>query len=277
VDSWFKDFPSGSTFLRTLLRTGVVPGANLTMIGATPAQLRRYGYTVASVPNADDRIDACTAAVFEAQTRCWASLDQYLSEQVVPWIPLAQEELGWLVSSRVTHLDVDASVGIPAPALDNVRLAPEQSRGGPTPTPTTSVAPSPDIAAGVYRVTLTREDIVRSGGPKDDTEDAGTYTVVIKSGRFAWHQRGTGQIFNPIAVGRLVGTADRVSFQVEQPYYNAAPFSDLTWRVAGDALVFALPRCTGPAAEDPSFCGFQRALFTAHPWERVPKVSGGPF
>jgi hypothetical protein len=45
--------------------------------------------------------------------------------------------------------------------------------------------------------------------------------------------------------------------------------SELTWRIEGDAIVFSLDRCTGPAAGDRGFCGFQTALFTAHPWIRI--------
>jgi Fur family ferric uptake transcriptional regulator len=84
------------------------------------------------LPHVDGQIDACAAAVFEAQTRCWAQLDQYLSEQIVPWIPLAQEEFGWLISPRVADFAVDASIGIPTPALDNIRVE------GPTPAPATA-------------------------------------------------------------------------------------------------------------------------------------------
>ena len=194
MGTWFKDFPSGSTFLPTLLRSDAVRGENLTMVGATPAQLRRYGYSVTSVPNVDGQIDACAEAVFDAQTRCWAQLDQYLAEQVVPWIPLTQEEFGWVVSARVTDFAVDASIGIPMPALDNIRLKPGPTPPRPsTPPPT---GPASSIPDGVYRVTVTLEDIVRNGGVKDDTEDTGTFTVVMKGGRFFWHQRSDAVIFN---------------------------------------------------------------------------------
>jgi hypothetical protein len=273
MTSWFKDFPSGSTFLPVLLRTGAVPGSNLTMLGATPAQLRRYGYSVTLVPSVDGQIDACAEAVFDAQTRCWAQLDQYLSEQIVPWIPLAQEESGWLISSRVAEFAVDASIGIPVPALDNIRLNPTPAPPPPSPT-SASTSSIPD---GVYRVSVTLKDIVRNGGAKDDQEDTGTFTIAIRGGRFLWHQRGAFPIFNPIAVGHLEGTGNQVSFEWEQPYYNAGSLSDLTWRLDGDSLVFSLPRCSGPSAHDPAFCGFQKALFSTHPWERVPEVSGGWF
>jgi hypothetical protein len=124
---------------------------------------------------------------------------------------------------------------------------------------------------------VTTQDIVGFGGPKDDEEDTGTYTLVLHGGRFLWHQRGSAVIFNPIGLGAYVGSGDGVRFDVEQPYYNAVSLSSLTWRMDGASVVFSLPRCTGPAATDPIFCSIQKALFTAHPWERVAETSGGPF
>jgi peptide/nickel transport system substrate-binding protein len=275
MNAWFKDFPSGSTFLPTLLRSGAVKGENLTMVGATQAQLRKFGYSVRSVPNVDGQIDTCARSVFDAQTRCWAQLDQYLSEQVVPWVPLTQEEYGWLTSARVAEFAVDASIGVPVPALDNIRL--KSGPAPPSPSGSSPEGPASSIPDGVYRVTLTLDDIVRAGGAKDDNEDTGTFTIVMRGGRFFWHQRSDVPIFNPIGVGGYQGEGNEVRFDIEQPYYNAGRFSPVTWRTDGESLVFTLPRCAGDAAHDEAFCGFQKALFETHPWERVTEVSGGPF
>jgi hypothetical protein len=235
------------------------------MIGATDAQLRRFGYTVESVPNLDGRMSACEDLVFEAQTRCWAQVDQYLSEQVVPWIPLTQQTEGWLFSSRVRGFTVDASAGIPLPALEDLRVV------GPAPPPPTGPPPGsvPAIPDGTYRTTITTDDLVRFGGSKKDLEDTGTFTVVLRDGTFFWHQRGNDPIFNPISVGSYTGSGDRAVFSVEAPPDNAVQFSSLTWHMTGGGVSFTLPRCTGPAASDAGFCGVQKALFTAHPWEPV--------
>ena len=56
---------------------------NTPMVGATPEQLKRWGYAVAEVPNVDARVEACLPLVGAAQFRCWAGLDQYLMENVV--------------------------------------------------------------------------------------------------------------------------------------------------------------------------------------------------
>ena len=267
MDTWFKDYPSGTSFLPALLSSESVGQGSIAMVGATPEQLAGYGYAVRSVPNVDGRLTACQDSVFNAQVRCWAELDQYLSEQLVPWVPLTQVTQGWLHSSRVQEFNVDASIGIPMPALDRILVHGEPTSPAPTPLTPSSVPPIPE---GTYRVTLSVSDIAEAGGPPDDLEDAGTFTIDLRDGRFVWHQRGTGPIFNPIAVGRYEGEGSSVQLHQDQPYYNSVELSPVTWRVEGTSLVFQLHACAGPAAEDAFFCGFQRALFTAHPWERLP-------
>ena len=114
VDGWIKDYPNASSFFPVLLHGDNIGSTNLSMAGASPAQLRRYGYEVRAVPDVDDRIANCDALVYRAQTRCWAKLDQYLIEQVVPWIPLTEFIHGWLLSERVADVAIDASIGVPS-------------------------------------------------------------------------------------------------------------------------------------------------------------------
>ena len=266
LDNWGKDYPSATSFLPVLLGSGAVGEASIAMVGATPDQLERYGYSVRSVPDVDGRLAACQDSAFEAQLRCWAQLDQYLSEQLVPWVPLTQLTQGWLHSSRVQQFNIDASIFVPLPALDHILVHGESPSPAPTPP---APSPVPSIPEGIYRVTVSLSDIVEAGGGKDDVEDTGTFTIELRDGRFMWHQRGTNAIFDPIAVGRYEGEGERVRFHVDQPYYNAADLSSLAWRVDGASLAFQLSRCTGKAAHDRFFCGFQKALFAAHPWERL--------
>jgi hypothetical protein len=77
---------------------------------------------VDEVPSADDRIDACQRLVGSAQIPCWAELDQYLMEEVVPWIPLFFEETAFPVSERVAKWSFDQQTGYPA--LDQIALVP---------------------------------------------------------------------------------------------------------------------------------------------------------
>jgi len=266
LTSWGKDYPNASTFFPPLVGSDFLGTVNLSMFGASPAQLRKYGYSVPSVPDLDDRLQACLAQYYEAQTRCWAQLDQYLSEEVVPWIPLTSEQAGWLVSDRVGDVSIDASDPFPLPAIE--RLSVDGPAAAPLPVPS---APSdvPEIANGMYRTTISIEDIVAAGGPSHDIEDTGTFTVVLRDGWFWWHQRGDHPIFNPVSAGTYTGTGDDVTFHTTAPTFGADDLSRLRWKMDGDALVFTLPECTGPAARASDFCAFQTALFTAHPWERV--------
>ena len=69
-------------------------------------------------------MQACAQQVFGAQLSCWAAFDQYLMEQVVPWVPLLTWNGGEIVSARVRSFSFDQSTAFPAAALDRVRLAP---------------------------------------------------------------------------------------------------------------------------------------------------------
>jgi peptide/nickel transport system substrate-binding protein len=124
------DYPNGSTiflpsFYGPELSLGKVGNAvpNLSLLGATPEQLRRWGYTVRSVPSVDGRINECLPLVGLAQIECWATLDQYLMEKVVPWVPLLLVRYAYTVSDRVGNFTWDeATTGIAA--LDQIAVAP---------------------------------------------------------------------------------------------------------------------------------------------------------
>jgi peptide/nickel transport system substrate-binding protein len=100
---WIWAYPNASTVLPDLFASSNIPGGgyNSSLLGATPSQLRRWGYDVTEVPSADDRIERCTAMTGSAQTECWAELDRYLMEDVVPAIPYLAPESTFVVSQRV--------------------------------------------------------------------------------------------------------------------------------------------------------------------------------
>lgn len=50
-----------------------------------PPSTPRRGRVV-DVPNVNDRIEACIPLVGAARLQCWAAVDQYLMEKVVPWV-----------------------------------------------------------------------------------------------------------------------------------------------------------------------------------------------
>ena len=123
--NWAQDYPNASTSLGVMfassgIRTTASP--NVSLLGATPAQLRGWGYEVTSVPSADDRIDRCLAMVGLDQTECWADLDRYLMEEVVPVVPFASTESTHVVSERVASFSSSAATG--ELALDRIALVP---------------------------------------------------------------------------------------------------------------------------------------------------------
>jgi peptide/nickel transport system substrate-binding protein len=68
----FKDFPTGSNFFG---RSFGLTGFDLSLVGASPEDLRKWGYRVRSVPSVSDRVADCENLIGQAQPRCWAALD----------------------------------------------------------------------------------------------------------------------------------------------------------------------------------------------------------
>jgi len=119
-----RSFISASQFMSMFdgrLTVDVPPDTyNLSMLGATPEQLRRWGYDVTDVPNVDARVEACLPLVGAAQFQCWAGLDQYLMESVMAWVPYAEQRFANLSSPRVVTYEFDALAN--APALDRLAV-----------------------------------------------------------------------------------------------------------------------------------------------------------
>jgi hypothetical protein len=72
------------------------------------------------VPSAEDRIQGCLPLVGEQQIQCWAGVDQYLTENVVPEVPYMVETNSTILSSRVAADSFDQSTSVPA--LDRFSL-----------------------------------------------------------------------------------------------------------------------------------------------------------
>jgi hypothetical protein len=114
-----KDFFSASTFAAAF--DGRLPGANVSMLGVRPSLLRRLGYRVTRVPTVNGRLERCRPLVGQAGTRCWARLDQYLMQRVVPWVPMIFQTTTRAVSARVLSFSFDQLTTFPA--LDRIAVA----------------------------------------------------------------------------------------------------------------------------------------------------------
>jgi ABC-type transport system substrate-binding protein len=125
---WLTDYPEGTGwFLGLFDVSGLYPRgpaghSNISLLGASPQQLSKWGYEVTSVPSVDDRFDACQERRGVARTQCWAEYDQYLMSEIVPWVPYMFMEQTVVVSERVVAYSFDAFTSLPA--LDQIALAP---------------------------------------------------------------------------------------------------------------------------------------------------------
>jgi peptide/nickel transport system substrate-binding protein len=117
--AWGKDYLNASDFFAPLFSSTVVTG-DPSLLGATPDQLKAWGYQVRSVPSVDNRIQECNDKIGSEQTPCWASLDTYLMEEVVPWVPLAFENQIQVVPKRVVAFSFDQLANMPA--LDRIAV-----------------------------------------------------------------------------------------------------------------------------------------------------------
>ncbi len=119
-----SDYPNASTHFLLLFASFSITEwiGNSSLLGASPSQLRRWGYDVTRVPSADDRIDRCMAMTGSAQNECWAELDRYLMDEVVAVIPYLASESTFVVSERVASWS--HSVATTQLALDRIALAP---------------------------------------------------------------------------------------------------------------------------------------------------------
>jgi len=131
--AWSHDFLNASNFITPLFAspdvsgTFTVPGGaagaccDYSLVGASAASLKGWGYHVTHVPSADDRIHQCLRLVGRPQLQCWTGLDQYLTEEIVPWIPLILENAIVTVPARVTNISFDQFTGMPS--LDQVVMS----------------------------------------------------------------------------------------------------------------------------------------------------------
>ena len=270
---WTKDLTSGATYFPPLFaseRTGLSPGNPFEKIGATRAQLAKWGYTVRSVPNVDGRIESCIGLAFEAQVRCWAELDQYLTTEVVPWAPLVLFTTGRATSPRVRRLNPDPSVFQPAPSLDHVVVRPGEPRSA-LPEP----GPVPDIPEGVYRTRITAADMLRIDPhtePDDVRENTGEVTIYLRDGRWETVQTATHRLYNPINIGTYTGRGHRVVFSSTAPEVNVISTPPMRWTFDGHELRLKFLSCGKLNTLDPNnthLCRGISILYEAHPWVKI--------
>ncbi len=271
---WIKDIPSASSFFSSLFASSTVDHPNLSMVGASVATLRHFGYGPVRIPNVDPLLSSCEHQAFEAQTHCWASVDQDLTENVVPWVPLTQQQSAWAVGPRIRHFTVDISQPSPLPALDQIVLS------GPQVTPSPAPAPghNPGIPDGVYRVEVQPKDLlarVPTSGyqptPDDVDQTTGTLTLVVRGDEYWLRLVGKVPVFAPFTVGVLQGSGDRATFESRGPNDHPPPIS-MRWSLQGTTLRFSHVDCSAFRPPDPFGCAIVQTWFSTRPWDQVATI-----
>jgi ABC-type transport system substrate-binding protein len=115
-----KVFPNASVFFKQSFSRASVGTSNVSMVGASPGQLRRFGYDVQSVPSVDAKIAECEPLNGGSQIRCWAQLDQLLMTRIVPWIPFLSVKKVRAISARIAQFSFDQFTSLPA--LDQIAV-----------------------------------------------------------------------------------------------------------------------------------------------------------
>jgi peptide/nickel transport system substrate-binding protein len=116
---WIVDYPSATDFAPTFTSIGLTD-ANWSLLGASPDQLRTWGYVAPSVPSLDDKANGCGLVSGSAGFHCWAEVDQLLTEAVAAWVPIGSGSAGWIVSESVDRFVFDDAEG--HPSLDQITL-----------------------------------------------------------------------------------------------------------------------------------------------------------
>src|SRR5260221_3713999 len=117
--AWQKDYLNAANYFVPIFSSSGLPNANggisfnWSLIGASREQLRSWGYTTAA-PSVDDRLNQCQSLTGGAQVQCWATFDQYMMKEVVPWIPIYSESAAVVTSPRVVAYSYDQFAAMPA-------------------------------------------------------------------------------------------------------------------------------------------------------------------
>jgi hypothetical protein len=116
---WGKDFADAVTFFSPLFdgRTIIANGnVNYSLVGITPSQCKTLKVTgnCTNVPNINKRIDKCSTLSGQQRISCFAVLDRYLTEQVVPWVPWLSGNVARITNDNVTKYEFDQFSTTPA-------------------------------------------------------------------------------------------------------------------------------------------------------------------
>jgi len=272
--SYQKDYLNAGNFFVPLFSSSGLPGAggqisyNWTLVGASRAQLRSWGYT-ATVPNVDDRLDQCQSLTGGSGVQCWATFDQYMMKEVVPWIPVYSPSGAIVSSPRVATYSFDQFAT--AAAFDQIAL-----RSG-TLAPTLGSLDLTSPIEGTWQTTHLTQDVVakafeRGGGSAADAraffaqlgggaKQYAVITLVIQRGGWTEFESGDGKppIQGSNADYKLSGNNTIV-------VTSGQCVASYRWEIRGSVLRLSPDKLVGCEGDQPPSV----ALFTSAPFTRVP-------
>jgi peptide/nickel transport system substrate-binding protein len=121
---WAKDFPDAYSFGPALFGSegiGEDTCCNYSLVGASPALLRSFGYPARQLPNVDNDIHRCAALQGFHALNCWAAFDRKIMEKVVPWVPYQFDTNVDVTSKNLTNYSFAQFSGLAA--LDRLAVA----------------------------------------------------------------------------------------------------------------------------------------------------------
>lgn len=119
MTGWFTDFPDAGNMVVPFLYSD--EGFNPTHLGASPQQLRRWGYDTRRVPNVDSDHERCASLAGVQAAMCWARLDQLLTSELAALVPISSVEIVRVRGAGVAEYSLDQAFG--EPSLDRIAVA----------------------------------------------------------------------------------------------------------------------------------------------------------
>jgi peptide/nickel transport system substrate-binding protein len=113
---WGKDYADALTFIDPLFN-----GDNIQPTG-------NVNYAMVNDPKIQTDLATCKAATGTERGTCWANIDKYLMENVVPWVPWRWGAHLTLYSNRIAHFGFNQFAG--ETAIDDTALTPTAISAG---------------------------------------------------------------------------------------------------------------------------------------------------
>ncbi|HEY1332061.1 MAG TPA: ABC transporter substrate-binding protein [Actinomycetota bacterium] len=113
---WIKDYADQSTFIAPLFAgSTIIPSGNV-------------NYSMVNDPTVNTDIQTCQGKTGTDRESCWADMDKYIMENVVPWVPWRWGKNQYVYSNRIAFFSLSQfSAGS---SIANIALTPQAIQAG---------------------------------------------------------------------------------------------------------------------------------------------------